>query len=348
MKTNLYKQMLQIALQVQASADRNFKINCLMNAIYSFSSWQMGFPKAIYSHTPSTVTLESTGKALLGLQQHLSSKSILTDELFEFLLGTIVMLIDVEQLQRACSNWKCHLLGTKALLESYPRDLKEASSSSRGFVIWIIWCDINIALFHGTSPLIPRSYLLDLLRTPYGTGWDIFQLTSVSSEILLLMYDLAYSIGVNDFFLVKFDLLPQLALLEKKLLLTESSTSATQQTTCFIIRLDMLLLIAYNYTCENSQNLSRISSSIISRAASLQGMACQKLMVMPIIEACSYLNQQHERDWVRLYCKYWADQISCLVYIDCLKIAEDCWKVDNDFSPLLVQKKGLQGQFLIG
>lgn len=340
--------MLQIALKVQASGNRNLEQNCLMNAIYSFSSWQISFPKDTYSHTPSVGTLESTDKALVGLQQQLLAQSSLTDELFEYLLGTIVMLIDVEQLQRACSDWKCHLLGTEALLQSYPRDLDQASSSSRGFLIWIIWCDINIALFHGSSPVISRVYLWSLLQTPYGIGWDVFQLTSVSSDILLLMYDLASAIGADDFLLVKFTILPQLEFLEKELLMIESSTSAPQQTLCFIIRLQMLLLIAYNYTNEILKNFSTLASSIIGRAGSLQGMACQKLMVMPVLEACSYLDKQHEQDWVRHYYKYWADQISCLVYIDCLKLAEDCWGNSKDAHPLLSQKQNLQGQFLIG
>lgn len=318
-----------------------------MNAIHAFASWQLGFSESRRSGQPSALTLRSTEKALKGLQQHINTSMSLSDDLFEFLLCTIVMLIDCEQLQKACGFWNVHLSRAKTVLELYPHNLKFASSNARGSIVWIIWCDLNLALLQRVEPIIPRYFLESLLENPSGVGWDIFQLTSTSSMIMLTMHDFATHMASSDLNGIRKVIIPRLVVMKEEFLNIEAEGRATEESTASLIRVDMLLLKSLVYLYEEEEVCRILATSIISRAASLQGRPCQKLMSMPILEASKYLNQDCEKEWVKCYYQYWSNEISCLLYIDCLNLAEASWSYKGELQ-FLFYKNDKPGQYLFG
>lgn len=345
-ESNLYRQVLRIALQ-QSESYNSFDNSCLINAIHAFASWQLGFSKSRLDGQPSALTLRSMERAIRGLQRHIDTSIFVSDDLFEFLLCTIVMLIDCEQFQKACGFWSLHLIRAKTVLELYPHSLKSASSNARGSIIWIIWCDLNFALLQRAEPIIPKHFLESIFENPSGVGWDIFQLTSASSDIMIIMHDFATYMSFSDLERIKKVIIPRLVVMKEDLLEQEAKHRATEESTAMLIRVDMLLLKSLVYLYEEEDVCRILATSIISRAATLYGRPCQKFMVMPILEASRYLNQDREKEWVKFYYRYWSNEISCLLYIDCLDLAEASWKCEGELQ-YLFYKSDKPGQFLFG
>ncbi|RFU35463.1 hypothetical protein B7463_g881, partial [Scytalidium lignicola] len=268
------------------------------------------------------------------------------------LLDTILILVNFDTTQSASSPWGMHLTGALSLLEqSGVIKWYQRCSRTRAQVAMLVWWDITVALISRREPIFPLSYLEMLIDYDQSDGWSFFILNACPVELVMAMARLAKLAAIYEkttkMEWTIFDRTPVDAVIQvvrdfinreavnfdEVEFLEEDPDTRRNRFHCIEAWRHAILLYACRVFTPKQDvyqicHINHLARIILDSVRSIPNTEIiQKQLLLPIFLAASEMGDEHNRSFVREYCKHWNNVSRFYHFQSALVLLESIWSV---------------------